>query len=216
MPKRKVTKKARTRTRVAPAITRIAQRAFLVTDDDVRTYAPSELDLEIAGTLLSGTVAFKDIAEALGRSPAAISARLKNNVCCAWLSKHVGEQIQHRLGLIDSAMMMRALGGDVRAAEVMYRRLGQDKRYNVNVNVGTMNYEDMSDDALNALMKTVLQRTATDVQAEVIDPVPRETEPTGSDEGTTAAPDSGSDPGDRSDPGAVGSDPRPGELEGAD
>jgi len=138
--------------RISPALSRIAERGMTVTEEEIRTYTPGETDLAVAEAMLGGALTFQEIAESIGRSPALVSDKLKCPVLCAWVSRAVHQQISHRLGMIDAAMYRRALGGDVRAADLLYKRYGAAADIKVNVNVGAENFDLMSDTALDALL----------------------------------------------------------------
>ena len=140
--------------RLTPIISRIAERGLAVSEDQIRAYAPSELEVRIAEAMLAGAATFKEIADDCKSHEATVSARMRDSVACAWVARHIHQQISHRLGLIDAAMMRRALAGDTRAAELLYKRYGKDVHYNVNLNVGAPSdvLAVMSDKALDALL----------------------------------------------------------------
>lgn len=144
--------------RISPALSRLAQRGLAVQEEEIRTYAPSELDLLITESMLAGCLTFQEIADDLKIAPQTVSGRLKDPVTCAFISRRVHQLISFRLGLIDAAMMRRALAGDVRAAEVMYKRYGKDVKYNVNLNLGGQQLDHLSDKALDALLARHLQK----------------------------------------------------------
>lgn len=121
--KRKRRRKRRPRGRtLSPALTRVAERALSADERDIRTFAPTEMHLAIAEAMLGGAVLFDEIAKSVGVSPACISGHLRDPLVCAWISKNVHSQVRHRLGMVDAAMLRRAIGGDVRAADLLYRR----------------------------------------------------------------------------------------------
>jgi hypothetical protein len=159
MPKRK--KKV---SRISPALARIAERGMVVREEDIRTFIPGDADLLIAEAMLGGALTFAEIAESIDRSPALVTARLKDPVLCAWVSRAVHQQIHTRLGMLDAAMFRRALGGDVRAYEALMKRYGQAADIKLNVNVGAENFDLMSDSALDALLNRRLKETALDVE----------------------------------------------------
>jgi hypothetical protein len=136
---------------------------MVVQEEDIRTFVPGDADLLIAEAMLGGALTFQEIAESIERSPAFVSEKLKDPVLCAWVSRGVHAQIATRLGMIDAAMYRRALGGDVRAADLLYKRYGAAADIKLNVNVGQENFDLMSDDALNALLNRRLQERTIDV-----------------------------------------------------
>jgi len=149
--------------RISPALARIAERGMVVSEEDIRGFLPGEMDLLIAEAMLGGALTFKEIAAAVGRSPALVSDKLKDPVMCAWASRAVHQQIHTRLGMLDAAIFRRALGGDVRAYEALMKRYGQSANLNVNVAVGAENFDLMSDQALDALLDRRAQEGAIDV-----------------------------------------------------
>jgi len=153
--KRRRRKRRAPKRALSPALTRIAQRALTCTAEDIRVYAPSELDLQIAEAMLGGAFTFKDVASTIGVAPATVSNALKDPVTCGFISKQVHEMIHLRLGTIDAAMFNRACGGDVRAAQLVFKRYGEmiDLRetHVITSNTG-FDPSKMSDEDLNAIL----------------------------------------------------------------
>jgi hypothetical protein len=128
---------------------------------ELRSYRPAELDVYIAEAMLTGATSFKEIAanisEACGETVGAqvVSKRLRDPLPCAWACQQVHRSIGHRLGMIDAAMVRRAMGGDVRAADLIYKRYG--KMANVNINISAqgpgIDYEQLSDEQLERIAK---------------------------------------------------------------
>jgi len=140
--------------KVSPALARIAQRALVCDQDDIRAYNPTELDLQIAEAMIAGNTAFNEIAETIECSPSHVSQAMKNPVACAWISAQVHKMCAYRLGQIDAAMMSRAVAGDVRAADLLYKRFGQIvQRQETTVNhVNDFDATQLTDDQLNTLV----------------------------------------------------------------
>lgn len=156
------------KSRISPALSRIAQRGMTVSEDEIRLYQPGEMDLLICEAMLSGALTFQEIAESIGRSPPTVSNHLKDPVLCAWISRAVHQQIHTRLGMLDAAMFRRALAGDVRAYEALMKRYGKSANLNITAHVGGgENYDLMSDKALDALLKRRTAAAAVDTEAEV-------------------------------------------------
>ena len=120
---------------LSPALAKIAQRALHVDLEHLRAYQPREIDMQIAEAMLAGHCSFKAIAEATELSAATIGRTMQDPMVCAWVSRAVHNQIQHRLGLVDASMMQRACAGDVRAARLLYDRYGKMVNRSLNVNV---------------------------------------------------------------------------------
>lgn len=120
---------------MSPALTRIGQRALVCSPEDIRAYAPTPLDLKIAESMLGGCLLFKDIGEAIGINPDTVGRALKNPVRCGWISQAVHGMIRHRLGMVDAALMQRALSGDVRAIELAYKRFDQLTKRSAHLNI---------------------------------------------------------------------------------
>jgi hypothetical protein len=140
------------KSRISPALARIAARGMQVSEEEIRTFNPGASEQAIAEAMLAGCLTFQEIAEAIGKSPPWVSERLRDPLLCAWASRMVHQLISHKIGMIDSAMFQRALGGDVRAADLLYKRYGAAADIKLNVNVGADNFDLMSDTALDALL----------------------------------------------------------------
>jgi len=140
--------------RVSSALSRIATRALEASPDDIRTYAPTELDLRIAEAMLGGAMLMKDIAEEIGVGPATVSKTLKNPTAAAWISNQVHKMISTRLGHVDAAMMSRALSGNVQAAKLLYERFGEivhRSQHNVVHTQAEFNPADLTNEQLEAI-----------------------------------------------------------------
>ncbi len=163
------------KSRISPALARIAERGMAVTEDQIRGFVPGETDLLIAEAMLSGALTYKEIANAADLSAARVSQKLKDPLLCAWASRTVHQHIHTRLGMLDAAMYRRALGGCVRAYEALMKRYGKAADIKLNVNVGAENFEHMSNEALDALLARRMMETAIDVPRSPI--VPEEAGP---------------------------------------
>lgn len=160
------------RKRISPALSRIAERAVSATADQIRAYAPREIDIRIAEELLSGqlpAISYKAIAEALDVSAQYVSSVLKDPVACGWIFRAVNSEIRHRLGMVDAAVFMRAAAGDIRAASLLYKRYGEivDRSQHVHA-VGVFDVAQLPDSDLDALIRAQ-GRTELPTEAEVKD-----------------------------------------------
>ena len=105
-------------------LTKIATRALSATPEQIRMYIPQELDYSIAESMLAGAHTFQTIADAIPGTPIKrVSDAMRDSVRCAWISHAVHQMALQRVGMIDAAMMSRAVAGDVKAANLMYKRL---------------------------------------------------------------------------------------------
>lgn len=169
--------------KISAALTKVADRTLSVDPRDIEAYVPTELDVRIAEAMLAGNITFKDIAEQVQVAAPTISKRMKDPLICAWVSRQVQRNIAHRLGMIDTAMFNRAVGGDVRAADLLYKRFDQVTKRSLHLHVRAgMDFEKLSDDDLEALVKSTQKQ-----EAEIIDvtpkPIPGSSEPVaGSDD----------------------------------
>lgn len=126
---------------LSPTLSRICQRALTTTPDQVRLYQPTEFAVACAEAMLAGEMTFKGIAEHLtGAYETAISARavgelFRDPVVCAWISEQINGAISSRLGMIDAAMLNRALTGNVNAAKLLYERYGKLQKRAISLNV---------------------------------------------------------------------------------
>lgn len=123
------------------ALQRIASRGLQATEDDLRAYQPTELAVFIAEAMLSGCVTFKAMAKFITDAsdhkidPQTVSRCLREPITCAWISRQVHQAIGHRLGLVDVAMLERAMAGNVAAAKLLYQRYDQITNNGSNANV---------------------------------------------------------------------------------
>lgn len=175
------------------ALARISERALVATEEAVRAFQPTELDLAITESMLRGKIYFKDIAEDLEMAPATISNQLKDVVACAWISQMVHSNIRHRLGFIDASMNGRALAGDVNAAKLMYKRYDQIVDRSV-VQVQKLDFDptQLSDDELLTLTTeyTVRQDKLKAIDTECTSPKSTPTAPSASSPPPSSQPSS--------------------------
>lgn len=150
------------------ALAQIAKRGLEVDPREVERYVPRELDIQIAEAFLAGYVTYRGIAQMVGCSEGHVKTVLKSPIMCAWISQTVHRNIQHRLGLVDAAMLQRAMCGDVRAADLLYKRYGKMANVNLNLNatVGISDFSKMTDDDLNAMVDAAKKE---DKRQEIID-----------------------------------------------
>ncbi len=110
--------------KLSSALNRIQQRSLEVTADDLHLYEPRDIDCEMVQAMLGGAINFKEIAEIINRAETTVSNALRDAVACAWIAKKVNALVHTRIGLVDAAILRKALSGDVRAAECIYKRFG--------------------------------------------------------------------------------------------
>jgi hypothetical protein len=132
----------------------MAARSLEVSDDALRLYQPREIDIQIAEAMASGHVFIKDIAEAIGLHSTTVSKILKDPLVFAWCAEQVHRTVRRRIGMVDAAVVREALSGNMRAAEVFYKRHGQIVNRNLNVNVSTdFDPRHLTDEQLAALLE---------------------------------------------------------------
>jgi hypothetical protein len=148
----------------------VAERTLSTTDYEVQTYLPSQEDLKIAEAMLAGQVTREEIASATGLEKEAVTTALKNPTACAWISRRVHENIAHRLGMVDAAMMRRAMAGDVAAARLILDRYSQltSKSMHLNISASTQDLERMADEDLLALVKSSKPELETVIDAQPV------------------------------------------------
>jgi hypothetical protein len=138
---------------VSPALSKIAERALTATPEQIRAYIPTEMTMQIAEAMLGGEITYGDIARSVGVCSDTIGKAMKDPVACAWISEKVHQAISTRLGLIDAALMNRAVAGDVRAAELIFKRYDKLVSRSMNLNLsGAVNFDKMSDDDLARIL----------------------------------------------------------------
>lgn len=150
-PQKKTTTKPR---RMSPTLARFSSRALEVSPEDVQTYTPDEQDTAIAEAMLMGEVSIRAIAHYADISESVVRRILSDPLRCAWVSHTVHSQIQHRLGIVDAAMLQRAVNGDTRAADLLYRRYGQMVNRQMHLHA-SMDFSKLSDKDLDAMVKGI-------------------------------------------------------------
>jgi len=146
--------------RMKPALARMAERALVADEDEIRSYNPAEIDLQIAESLMSGVVTFKDIAANIGCDAAHVSRAMKDPVRCGWICEQLHRVVHRRIGLVDNALLLRALSGDVRAMDLYYKRFGEMKQRNVHIHghIG-LDPSKLTDADLDAVIASEQSRT---------------------------------------------------------
>lgn len=141
------------------AVRLLAERAFYVDPAQLDRYEPLETDLRICEAMLGGAINVDAIARTAHLRADDVRERLNDALVCAWISRHVHSQIQYRLGLVDAAMLHRALGGDVKAAALLYQRYGHlaQKSMHINANLDLTRLDDAD---LNALLDNAARLAA--------------------------------------------------------
>lgn len=162
------------RKRTSVALFKLAERALTVSPRDVDVYAPREFDLRVAEAMLAGAITFDAIAQVLEVDTQTVSRHLRDPLVCAWVSRVVHTHVQHRLGLVDAAMLSRAMAGDARAARLLYDRYGQMVNRSVNVNVSgrAADFAKFDDADLDALIEDANKHAGITTIARAQDPAP--------------------------------------------
>jgi hypothetical protein len=157
--------------KLKPALSRIATRALDVEEDEIRSYCPTELDLKIAESMVGGVVTYAEIASNVGCDPSHVSRVLQNPVRCGWLSQQLHRIVHKRIGLVDNALLLRALAGDVRAIKLYYERFGEITHRSV-VLTGRLDFNprDLDDKDLDAIIASEVGRTTINADFTVKDP----------------------------------------------
>lgn len=114
--------------------------------------------------MLAGALSFQDIAAEVGVSAHTIGAAMRNPVRCGWINMQIHQMVAHRLGAVDAAMINRAISGDVRAADLVYKRFGQIvKRMEITTHRSDFDPTKLTDEQLERIVK---RRTGAVVDAE--------------------------------------------------
>jgi len=147
---------------LSPALARVSARALTVDPAELRKFQPTEMDVYLAEAMLIGAISFKELAEKISEAcgerihPATVSKHMRNPLTCAWVCQQVHRSIGHRLGMIDAAMVRRAIGGDTRAADLIYKRYGKMASVNINIaaQVGPgIDYEQLTMEQLEKIAR---------------------------------------------------------------
>lgn len=158
---------------------RLAEAALTVRADDIREHSPTETDILIAQAMLQGNINIQEIAKATGRGDTSIRKCLSNPVSFAWVCQKVSELIFTRIGLVDAALLRKAVQGDARAIELFYKRFGKLAELKI-VAHGTLGdlskYSDADVDALIASEIARDPRLSTS-QSSTIDVTPESVPP---------------------------------------
>lgn len=106
-------------------MSRLSAAALNVSSEDIRSYDPDGLDISVAQSMLEGAISVPEISEASGKGEAAVRKRLRDPIAFAWIAQQVSRLIQTRVGLVDAALLRKAVAGDVKAIDLFYRRYGK-------------------------------------------------------------------------------------------
>ncbi|MEE8386740.1 MAG: phBC6A51 family helix-turn-helix protein [Dehalococcoidia bacterium] len=157
--------------KMSSALTKLAQRSLDVDDDEIRTYEPTEMDLQMAEAMIGGCRTFTEIAEQIGMDPSGVSRAMKDPVRCGWLSSQLQRIVAKRIGLVDSALMGKALSGDVRAIKLYYERFGElVHRSHITTSRLDFDVTKLSDGDLDTIIAGEAAKVATDADFEVKPP----------------------------------------------
>lgn len=138
---------------------RLASAALKVTPEDVRSYAPDALDIAVAQALLEGAVSVPEISETSNRASDTIRKRLKDPVAFAWIAGEVSRVIYTRVGLVDAALLRKAVSGDTRAMDLFYRRFGKLVDLQIVAHGKLGDLSTYSDADLNNLVAAAMKQT---------------------------------------------------------
>ncbi len=155
---------------VSTALLRISERSLKVDPRHVDAYQPKEFDIQVAEAMLAGCITFQSIAEQLEMSSVTVGNHMKDPLRCAWISRAIHGNVQHRLGMVDAAMLNRAMAGDVRAADLLYKRYGEMINRSVNVNIGAgMDFAQFDDKDLDAFVKDAQKNVGSGEVGKVVE-----------------------------------------------
>jgi hypothetical protein len=105
----------------------------------VAAFQPTPDDIKVGEAISAGLVHVPSITAAAGIEKAAVMAVLNNPVAMLWISQRIEALFRYRAGLVDAALFMRAVGGDVTAIKLFFERhkiMSQEKNVNLNVTGG--------------------------------------------------------------------------------
>ena len=102
-----------------------ALAALQVTPDQMRSYVPTILDVEIAQALLQGHISVAEVARFAKKDDATVLAALTDQVRAAWCFDKVHQLAGLRVGLVVSSLLRKAVSGDVRACELYLKLFGK-------------------------------------------------------------------------------------------
>lgn len=139
--------------RLSPALASVAKRSVVAEPEEIASYRPREIDVSICESMLAGAGTFTEIAEASACSPGLVSQALRDPVACGWISQQVHRAIHTRLGLVDAAVYRRAVAGDIRAADLLYRRWGGIVDRSISLHLDGKDLAKMSDADLEAIIR---------------------------------------------------------------
>jgi hypothetical protein len=173
---------------MSTTLTKLAQRSLDVDDDEIRTYAPTEMDLQMAEAMISGCITFTQIAEQIGADPSTVSRAMRHPVRCGWLSSQLQRIVAKRIGLVDAALVARALSGDVRAIKLYYERFGElVHRSHITTTRLDFDPSKLSDEDLDIIIRSERAKGATDAHFTVASQEPAES-PSEAPEATPETP----------------------------
>jgi hypothetical protein len=142
-----------------PSLTRMVTNALVVDPAEVERHIPTECEVAIAKAYLSGKTRLADIAKTSKVPIEHVREVLGDPVTCAWICGIVHRNVQHRLGMIDASMLNRAINGDCRAAELLYKRYNQLKSIHVHGHiVAGVDYGKLTDEDLESLVTAAKKR----------------------------------------------------------
>jgi len=133
--------------------------------DELARYMPSSTDLAIVEAMLLGHMEPTNIHEHTRLPLALVHETLSQPLSAAWISATIHKTVRHRLGLVDAAMMRRALAGNADAAKILYARYGELVTKTETTHVFTPDLSRLSDADLRMLLEADKKR----IDAEVID-----------------------------------------------
>jgi hypothetical protein len=160
---------------------KLAAAALSVTRDELRTYDPRRIDIEIAQALLEGAISVPEIAENIGKGTETVRKVCKDPVAFAWICDKISQLIHTRIGLVDAALLRRATQGDVRAMDLYFKRFGKLADIKIIAHGSLGDLSQYSDSDLDATIASEIKQNPNLLESSppqsstVIDVTPEET-----------------------------------------
>jgi len=97
-------------------------KSFHVAPEDLAKFVPTDADMKIGEAIAAGVTAPSGLVTATGLEKEAVTATLNNPVAMLWISQRLEALFKFRAGLVDAALFMRAMAGDVAAIKLFFER----------------------------------------------------------------------------------------------
>lgn len=119
-------------------IGRALVKAISVDPVAIANFQPDDLTIKIGEAVCAGLTNVRAIATALHMDEKSIIPVLNDPITMAWLSQRIEALFRCRAGLVDAALYMRAIAGDIGAIKLFYERhkMMGDKTLNVHYSGG--------------------------------------------------------------------------------